>query len=160
MTRVLVISDTHMPRPRRELARSVLRELSRADIILHLGDYTRLSVAEELERYGPLIGIHGNNDDEDVRQNYPARRELEIDGKLVVMIHGDVGGRTAIQAARAQSRGDVVLFGHSHQAHIEWLDGRLLLNPGSPTDKRWSPFRSIALLEMGETIEAKLLPLD
>ncbi len=157
---VVVISDTHMPRPGRELARAVLEELNRADLVLHLGDFTRLEVAERLERYAPLVGIHGNNDDPDVRRKYPARQQLELEGRLIVMIHGDVGARTATQAARAQTSGDVVLFGHSHQAHLEWQEDRLFLNPGSPTDKRWSPHRSFALLDVGETIDATLVPLD
>ena len=51
----------------------------------------------------------------------------------------------------------VVLFGHSHAPHLEWLgDGRLLLNPGSPTDKRLQPRYSWALLSIdGGTVTAE-----
>jgi predicted phosphodiesterase len=40
-----------------------------------------------------------------------------------------------------------VLFGHSHIPHVQRLpDGRWLVNPGSPTDKRRQPRYSWALL--------------
>jgi hypothetical protein len=39
-----------------------------------------------------------------------------------------------------------VVFGHSHIPWLEDEDGLLLLNPGSPTDKRRQPERTFALL--------------
>jgi predicted phosphodiesterase len=54
----------------------------------------------------------------------------------------------------------VVVFGHSH---IPWLtdeDGLLLLNPGSPTDKRREPDFTFAVLriELG-SVEAEIVSL-
>ena len=40
----------------------------------------------------------------------------------------------------------VVVFGHSHIPFLEDEDGFLLLNPGSPTDKRRQPDHTCALL--------------
>ena len=40
----------------------------------------------------------------------------------------------------------VVVFGHSHIPWLEDEDGLLLLNPGSPTDKRRQPEHTFALL--------------
>jgi putative phosphoesterase len=44
---------------------------------------------------------------------------------------------------------DVVVFGHSH---IPWLtegvDGQLLVNPGSPTDRRRQPVHTLATLDI------------
>jgi putative phosphoesterase len=44
---------------------------------------------------------------------------------------------------------DVVVFGHSH---IPWdaegVDGQLLLNPGSPTDRRAQPHHTLATLDL------------
>ena len=39
-----------------------------------------------------------------------------------------------------------VVFGHSHIPFLEDEDGFLLLNPGSPTDKRRQPEYTFALL--------------
>jgi hypothetical protein len=58
--------------------------------------------------------------------------------------------RGAHLAAPVPGPFDVIVFGHSHipVCHIE--DGLLLLNPGSPTERRQEPRASFALLETGE----------
>jgi hypothetical protein len=35
-----------------------------------------------------------------------------------------------------------------------------MFNPGSPTDQRWAPCRSIGLLEIGDEIKTRIIPLD
>jgi uncharacterized protein len=157
---VVVLSDTHMPRRGRILQPKVHQELQRADLIVHLGDFTSLEVADQLETYAPLVAVHGNNDREEVRQRYPVRRRVMIEGKELVLLHGDIGGRTALQAALAEEAGDVILFGHSHLPYNEIVRGKLLFNPGSPTDKRWGPHRSFGTVDIGESIDAKVHILD
>ena len=44
----------------------------------------------------------------------------------------------------------VVVFGHTHLPVCEDSDGLLLLNPGSPTERRRAPFRSFAELDLGD----------
>jgi putative phosphoesterase len=44
----------------------------------------------------------------------------------------------------------VVVFGHSHIPLIEDVDGLLLLNPGSATDRRRQPHCSVALLTISD----------
>jgi phosphomethylpyrimidine synthase len=39
-------------------------------------------------------------------------------------------------------------------------DGVLLFNPGSPTDRRWAPYHSVGILELGDTIEGRIIRLD
>jgi putative phosphoesterase len=65
------------------------------------------------------------------------------------MVHGDVGGRTAHENALAAFAGepvDVVLYGHSHRPVVERSPGLLVVNPGSPTDKRRMPTFSYGIL--------------
>jgi predicted phosphodiesterase len=76
-----------------------------------------------------------------------------------VLVHGDVGGRTALTAARSVDGGDAVLFGHSHRPYCSVEGGRLLFNPGSPTDRRFGPYRSYGWLEIGERIRPRIVPL-
>ena len=59
---------------------------------------------------------------------------------------------------RRFQRAQVVVFGHSH---IPWLeDGVLLLNPGSPTDRRRQPEHTFALLRVeGGEVRAEVLAL-
>ena len=56
----------------------------------------------------------------------------------------------------------VVLFGHSHAPLVERVpDGPLLLNPGSPTDKRAQPRYSWALVRVdGGEVQAELRFFD
>jgi predicted phosphodiesterase len=54
----------------------------------------------------------------------------------------------------------VVVFGHSHIPWLEDEDGLLLLNPGSPTDKRRQPDHTFALLRVaGNEVAAEVLAL-
>jgi uncharacterized protein len=157
-TRVVVLADTHMPRRGRELPPPVLQTLSETGVLIHLGDFTETEMVERLEAFGTLHAVHGNNDSEEVRTRFPAVQRVTIEGKTLVLIHGDVGARTAVQAARTLSDGDAVLFGHSHHSYCNRENGRLLFNPGSPTDKRWSR-RSFGILEIGDEIKAKIIGL-
>ena len=69
---IAIIADTHMPRGARRLPEQCVVRLEAADLILHAGDLMRLPVLRELERYGPLVAVHGNADDAEVRAALPA----------------------------------------------------------------------------------------
>jgi predicted phosphodiesterase len=54
----------------------------------------------------------------------------------------------------------VVVFGHSHIPWLEDQEGLLLLNPGSPTDRRRQPEHTFALLHVeGGAAAAEILAL-
>jgi uncharacterized protein len=66
------------------------------------------------------------------------------------MVHdaGARGGRHR-RMAEAFPGADVVVFGHSHEPMIERVDdGPLLVNPGSPTQRRRQPVHTVAWLEL------------
>ncbi|MDQ3736483.1 MAG: metallophosphoesterase family protein, partial [Actinomycetota bacterium] len=62
--------------------------------------------------------------------------------------------------ARRFPQARVIVFGHSHIPFLEDEGGLLLLNPGSPTDRRRQPEHTFALLriERGE-VRAEILVL-
>jgi len=158
-TTLAILADTHMPRAGRSLPKQLLSALTRADMILHLGDFTGLDVVELLEGYAPLVAVHGNNDEPEILKRFPASLRLTLASYTVAMIHGHLGGRTAFQAARAISDADVVLFGHSHRPTCLSENGKLLMNPGSPTDRRTARYRSYGAIELGEEVQARVIPL-
>jgi putative phosphoesterase len=158
-TRLVVLSDTHLARGI-ELPRRLTRAIADTDVVIHLGDFTGTDLANELESTGKLVAVHGNCDVTAIRNSYPTRRDLVVEGKVIRCIHGDVGGRTADAAAAAERDADVVLYGHSHMPKIRKEDGVLLFNPGSPTQKRFARYPSYGILEIGEEIEARIVPLD
>ena len=46
-------------------------------------------------------------------------------------------------------RCDAVVYGHSHLPQVDLVEGVWILNPGSPTERRRSPARTMLLLEVG-----------
>jgi putative phosphoesterase len=160
--RIGVISDTHMPRFGRVLPRELVRGLTeaRVDLILHAGDFTGPDVPALFEAIAPLEAVAGNNDGPEFQARFGRRRVVEVEGVRIGLTHGDLGaGRTTPERATgafAAGEVDIVVFGHSHIPLVERLpDGRWLVNPGSPTDRRRQPRYSWALLELAPDREPR-----
>lgn len=157
MIRALVLADTHIPRRARQLPHEVLVALENVDLAIHLGDFTQHEVAEFLRSRCILYGVHGNNDDRAIRDEFPRMQRLTLEHRTIALLHGHLGGSTALRAARAVTDADVVLFGHSHRPHCSMEEGRLYFNPGSPTDRRWAPTRTYGVLTLGDEVDATLV---
>jgi len=143
----VVIADTHIPRRAKGLPEKLLPHLKRAGLILHTGDLMDPSLLEELEGYAPVQVVRGNLDSLEV--DLPETLEFEFGGVKVAMIH-DSGPKKGRQnrMRRRFSDARVVIFGHSHIPFLEDEDGLMLLNPGSPTDRRRQPRHTFALLRL------------
>ena len=76
-----------MPRGLRRLPPECLRRLEAADVILHAGDFVRLSVLEELRGLAPVEGVAGNMDERELREVLPERRIVDVAGVRVGMVH-------------------------------------------------------------------------
>ena len=158
--RLIVVADTHLPRKNRDLPREILEAVERADRIAHLGDFTAGSVLTRLQQFAPVHAVHGNNDDPDVVALLPAQSCIELCGRAIVLLHGHVGGATALQAARRVRGADIVLFGHSHRVYNQFEGGRLLFNPGSATASRWSSSRSFGIIDIDDQLRASVVTVD
>jgi hypothetical protein len=148
-----VVSDTHLPRFGDRLPPELLTGLQRArvELILHLGDFTGPEVPGLLEAVAPLEAVAGNNDPPALVRRFGRRKILSVAGVRIGMVHGDGTSGTTIGRsvdAFADEPVDVICFGHSHQPRCERRDGRWLVNPGSPTDKRTQPRYSYAILRI------------
>jgi uncharacterized protein len=157
---IAVIADTHLPRGARALPDACLGRLRRADLILHAGDLTGASFLDELRSLGPPVeAVHGNMDDEAVRERLPEEQIVDAGGARIGLVHvpGPRAGREERLAARFPGCAAVV-YGHTHVAEIARHGDLWILNPGSPTERRRSPARSmLSLTVTGGTIEAELL---
>lgn len=144
-----------MPRFGRHLPRALVEGLREAGVerIVHCGDFTVAEVATLFEQIAPFDAVAGNNDGPELVARFGRRRIIEIGSVRIGVVHGDLGrGRTTPERAQQAFENDdmsVILFGHSHIPSVDRLpDGRWLVNPGSPTDKRRQPRFSWALLEV------------
>lgn len=155
----VVFADTHIPRRAKGLPERLLPYLAEADLILHAGDLLDPALLDELALYAPVRAVKGNVDPPEV--DLPETLEFDFGGARVAMIH-DSGRREGRRRrlARRFPEARVIVFGHSHIPFLEDEDGLLLLNPGSPTDKRRQPEHTFALLrvERGE-VRAEILVL-
>lgn len=172
--RAVVLSDTHLqtvatagragnPVRGRWLPDAALAHLEAADVVLHAGDVLDAGVLERLREFGPVHAVLGNNDRALVGA-LPEVARLELGGVAVAMVH-DAGPRAG-RAGRLRRRfpdAAVVVFGHSHiPCNEEGIDGQLLFNPGSPTQRRASPHHTLGVLDLdgGRVVTARVVDLD
>ena len=154
MTHVVVLADTHIRRgSSRRLSDAAYAHLEEADVILHAGDVVVGDVLDELAGFATVHAVLGNND-ADLVGLLPETRLLTLDGVRIGMIH-DSGASTG-RAGRLRRRfpdAGVVVFGHSH---IPWdtegVDGQVLFNPGSPTERRSQPHRTMGTLDIDDGV--------
>lgn len=157
---IAVISDTHLPRGARRLPDACLERLRAADLILHAGDFSSASTHTELELIGPpLLGVHGNVDDDELRARLPSERIVEAEQVRIAMVHD--GGPATGRLARMRKRfpdAHAVVYGHSHLPLHEERDAFQIFNPGSPTERRRAPAHTMGLARVsGDAIEFELV---
>jgi len=161
---VAVISDTHLPRGKRQIPAACLERMRSADLILHAGDFVEAEVLHEIESIGPpFAGVHGNVDSEEVRELLPPVRTVAAGPARIAMVHdaGPASGRLERMRARFPDA-DAVVFGHSHIPLHEERRGFHIFNPGSPTDRRRQPTHTMGLAEVRDdgSLSFKHLKLD
>lgn len=160
--RIAVVSDTHMPRGARALPWGCVARLREADLILHAGDVTAASFLAELRALGPpLEAVHGNMDDAALRAALPKEHVVEAAGLRIGMVHvpGPRVGREHRLASRFPGCAAVV-YGHTHVPQVERVGETWILNPGSPTERRRSPEKTMLELDVaGGTVAPRLVSL-
>jgi putative phosphoesterase len=160
--KIAVISDTHLPRGARVLPKTCVERLRSADLILHGGDITGRAFLEELLALGPPVqAVYGNMDEPALKASFPKERVVEAGGARIGMVHipGPRAGREARLLARFPGC-DAIVYGHTHVPQVEQHEGMWILNPGSPTERRSSPERTMLELEVaGRDVAPRLISL-
>ena len=159
--KICVLSDTHIPVAAPELPPVVLQAFAGADMILHAGDILELRVLDGLRAIAPVHAVRGNMDRWDTQEALPIQTVVEAGGRRIGLVHGGgppwgLTGRVLRQFKDV----DIIVFGHSHHALNEQREKVLLFNPGSPTDRRFAPYRSYGVIEIADdTVKAEIVRL-
>lgn len=154
MTKIGVISDTHIPSRCPNVPDVVKRIFDGVSLILHAGDHTQFSVVEELEAIAPVKAVCGNMDEFRNNAVLPDKLIATVEDVRIGLIHG-WGPAHGLEDRVLESfrPGDVsvIVFGHSHLPCNEIRNGVLLFNPGTPTDRRFAVSQSVGLLTVDGT---------
>lgn len=144
---IAVIADTHLPRGNRRLPGECVRRIAAADAVIHAGDFSTAAAYEEIVAIGPpLLAVHGNVDDPELRGRLAERAVVELSGARIGLVHdaGPARGRLA-RLRRWFPDADAVVFGHSHLPLLEREPDFQIFNPGSPTERRRAPARTMGI---------------
>jgi putative phosphoesterase len=156
-----VISDTHIPDAAVSLPSEIFRAFSDVDMILHAGDILEMAVIEELSELAEVRAVRGNMDHYSRAYGLPEAATIEVAGFHIGLTHGGGGPAGLARRVREQfDNVDCIVFGHSHRPSSEMLGDVLMFNPGSPTDRRFAPYRSYGILEVGDTITGRIIRID
>jgi hypothetical protein len=159
---VAVIADTHLPRGNRRLPDGCLRRLAEADLILHAGDLVSAAFLAELRSLGPVRAVRGNVDEPALRAVLDERLVVVVADIHIGMVHdpGTARKRETRLIGRFPGCGAIV-YGHTHMPQVESRDGVWILNPGSPTERRKAPVRTMLELVVADGhLEPTLIELE
>lgn len=172
-----LISDTHIPYRLTRLPGAVLDALVGVDLILHAGDVDSPAALEPLRNIAPVYAVRGNVHLQDLSSGgvtLPAVVELQLAGQHITLIHGHQPGlpgfftkglsmfaqwigwtdngqsnhRIARRLVRLHHDADIIVFGHTHRAHVEWSGRTLLVNPGAVCPTRGER-QTVARMRLG-----------
>ena len=150
--KILVFSDSH--RSRGGMMDAI--DAHNPDLVIHLGDLQ--DDAEEVGYAYPqlaMIKVPGNCDG---WTTAPAIRLVTLEGRRVLLSHGHLwrvkqGYGAAIREAR-KADAHILLFGHTHVAYCEQVEGLWVMNPGSSRKSY-----GVILLEK-DNISCSIHPMD
>ena len=137
VTRVAILSDTHLPAAGGAVPDWVAEALDTADHALHAGDFLTAEAHFELRvlASGDMTSVRGNRDP---RLPLPTVETVDLGGVRFVLTHGNDIGRgatyeDALVDLAAEHDADVAVAGHTHSLLDTTRDGVRILNPGSAT---------------------------
>ena len=115
----------------------------------------------ELRELGRVAAVHGNVDSSKLRRELPESLSLDLNGVTLGVIHDAGPAKGRLERLRARfPDADAVVFGHSHMPLHEEREGFQIFNPGSPTERRRAPHRSMGEATItGPRIELRHLTL-
>lgn len=150
-----LISDTHIPSRCKNLPKKVIKTFkdSNVNLIIHSGDFEDLSITSVLEDIAPLTAVHGNMCHLEVKRRFPSKDIIKVEDLTIGITHGSGGSSGYFERVfktfnNEKPQPNIIISGHTHKPDAIMLNGVLMINPGSPTDKIFAFRNSIAILEI------------
>ena len=179
-----VVADSHIPERMQHIPEGALTcfRSARVSAILHAGDMSHPRVLHQFEQIAPVIAVRGNRDIwTQAGRKLPLYQVMEFGGISIGLTHGHGGlweylwekmlyytvgfsltrylHKLPIKFPKDVS---VIVFGHTLRIANEWMDGRLLFNPGSLGPAYYSPAgAAVGLLHIRSgSVAAEVVPVD
>jgi len=163
MTRIVAISDTHA-KSLGQLPDELVALLREADYVVHCGDYTSLSLLDELRGIARrFVGVYGNVDPREVRGQVPPKALFEVDGKRIGVIHPHWGGPPwgiEQDIAREFDGVDIIFYGHTHDTCHKTIGDVVFLNPGQAYPAFRTPASAVLVTIDGQGIDIEIRAFD
>lgn len=134
-----VISDTHdFLDPR------VKGIFAGVDHILHAGDVGTAWITFELEQIAPVTAVLGNTD---LGLHFKETEVIELGGRKFLVHHivNPQAPDERLHSKIAKAKPDIVVFGHTHKAYDQVVDGIRYFNPGYSGKPKFGTARSVAI---------------
>lgn len=160
--RIGVLSDTHLKTAPHGFIRALRVALGEVELVLHCGDWVSPAVMEAMEAEGwDVIGVAGNMDSPELHRRLPVKRELEVGGIKVGLLHG-WGSPEGIETKVSRAFGDVevVVFGHTHRPYWGRFGNLWLMNPGAACGWGNPQGPTVGILEAGDMVRGSILKLE
>ncbi|MBD1381164.1 metallophosphoesterase family protein [Metabacillus arenae] len=144
--KALIMSDSHGLTEEVQLIKE--RHQGEVDAVFHCGDSELPLCEPTLEKIHIVMG----NCDYD--QKLPEEIIVDIKGVRFFVTHGHLHNVKStlmnVKYRAEETNAQVVCFGHSHIAGVDYIDGILFLNPGSIHLPRVRREKTYAILEIEE----------
>ena len=155
MTRILCVSDIHIPTRRKDFPYDqIVKKIKNIsiDYVFGLGDYVSIDGLNKLYLFEKKVyAVSGNMDDEIVKYEINTKINLEIEGLRIGLIHGwgpPWGMRERIR--KEFNNVDLICFGHTHKKFFKEENGIYFFNPGAISGERYKKNKSFGILTINQ----------
>ncbi len=164
--RIGLLTDTHLPSDLRTLWDEVAVAFQGVDLVLHGGDIVTPSVLDWLEGIAPVLAVRGNNDGGWEDPRVQDTHLLEAAGWSLALVHDmepeDRPIDYLLDAYLDGQHADIIVTGHTHFERLDYRDGVLQVNSGSPTHPHLYSTRlgTVGLLDLAPgRLDARIVKL-
>ena len=161
--RLCVLSDTHIPDRSETLPEALVKDIKKADMVIHAGDFTSRDCYETIRSLNPNIkAVLGNIDAPELAGVLKEKETFAVGKFKVGLMHGFGKPECILDNVKKAFNGsyDLVIYGHAHEPFCEKIGKTLYFNPGSPTDKIFAPYNAYGIIANDATIDARIIRIS